>query len=144
VTIFFFASLSSVWRAREAAIAGEVAAKAAPGERHLAYCRTPRAQMVIATDTRVLAVDLRRSYDLSRPLWTVPYTQITAIQPREENHGAPMILCTTMDIHHIAVRGLLATSQDSFDYQKYHHEALLLILSRRTRAEPAMATDRPS
>ena len=125
-------------------MARDVAAKAAPGERHLAYCRMPNAQMAIATDSRVLAVNLRRIWDLSRPLWTVPYAQIISVQPRGKTLGAPMIIRTNRDFQQIAVRELLATDQDSFDYQKYHHEALLLILSRRTRAEPAMAPDRAS
>ena len=53
-----------------------------------------------------------------------------------------MTLRTTREIQHIAVRELLATRQDSYDYQKHHHEALLAILGRRTRSEPPTALDR--
>lgn len=75
-------------------------------------------------------------------LWSIPYGEITSVQPRHSEHDVPMSVRTTREIHHIPVRELLKTSQQSYDYQSYHHEALLLMLNQRTRSEPAMAPDR--
>jgi hypothetical protein len=73
---------------------------------------------------------------------TVPYVQIVSVQPRDKKFGVPMILRINLDFQQIAVRELLATDQGSFDHQRYHHEALLLILGRRTSSESGTAADR--
>ena len=84
VTIFFFACMSSIWRAREAAQARELAATIAPTERPLAYCRMPSRQFAVATDQRVLAINLPSARHGSRALWSMPYAQIIAIEPRDK------------------------------------------------------------
>jgi hypothetical protein len=98
VTIFFFACMSSIWRAREAAQARELAATVAPTERPLAYCRMPSRQFAVATDQRVLAINLPSALHGSRALWSMPYAQIIAIEPRDKRSGVPMTLRTTREI----------------------------------------------
>jgi hypothetical protein len=141
VTIFFFASMSSIWRATEAARARELAAKAAPTERHLAYCRMPGRRFLIATDQRVLAINLPSVRNSSRALWSMPYSQISSFERGPKRNDRWVTLHAGGMVEQIEVR-ILGDDNQGYDYQKYHQEALLAILSRRTRSAPAIALDR--
>jgi hypothetical protein len=130
VTLFFFAGMSSIWRATEAAAARKLAAKHAPEERCLLAGRMPAGRVVIATDQRVFAVTTPRLWKRSRPLWSLPYSRISWFDRADKKNPRRVTLHAGVDTQRVELR-VLGDESQSYDYQKYHEEALLVILGRR-------------
>ena len=73
----------------------------------------------------------------------MPYSQITSFERGEKRSGRSVTLHAGPIAETVDVR-VLGDKYEGYDYQKHHQEALLLILTRKTRSEPAMAPDRAS
>jgi hypothetical protein len=131
--------MSSIMRASQAAQARQLAARGAPAERPLAYCRQSDGEFAIATDKRVIGVRTRSGPPYS---WSMRYSEVTSFGPGDKKHRRLVTLHAGRRIQRIEV-GILLTEDEGLDYQKHHQAALLVILARKTRSEPASAPDPP-